>query len=98
MLIAKDLPTFLWPEAVTHTAYIQNRSSTKALDRMTLHEAWTGKKPDVLHFREFDYNMWVLHQGEKRFKLAPKSVKMKFVGFLDSQGAIQYYNPAKRSI
>jgi IS30 family transposase len=53
MLIARELPTFLWVEAVAHAAYICNRSPTKALAGMTPHEAWTGEKPDMSHFREF---------------------------------------------
>ena len=30
MLIAKDLPSFLWDEAVSHATYIRNRSPTRA--------------------------------------------------------------------
>jgi Reverse transcriptase (RNA-dependent DNA polymerase) len=40
----------------------------------------------------------VLIQGEKISKLAPKSTKMKFVGFADSQKAIRFYDPTKRTI
>ena len=98
MLIEKKLPPFLWPEAVAHAAYIRNRSPTRALDGKTPHEAWTGKKPDVSHFREFGCDVWVLNQGEKGSKLAPKSRKMKFMGFLDGQKAIRYYDPTKRTI
>ena len=53
MLIEKNLPPFLWPEAVAHAAYIRNRSPTRALDGKTPHKARTGWKPDVSHFREF---------------------------------------------
>jgi hypothetical protein len=98
MLIEKNLPPFLWPEAVAHAAYIRNRSPTRALDGKTPHEAWTGQKPDVSHFREFGCDVWVLNQGEKGSKLALKSKKMKFMGFLDGQKAIRYYNPSKRTI
>ena len=88
MLIEKNLPAFLWPEAVAHAAYIRNRSPTRALDGKTPHEAWTGRKPDVSHFREFGCDVWVLNQKEKGSKLAPKSQKIKFTGFLDGQKAI----------
>jgi Integrase core domain/GAG-pre-integrase domain len=43
MLIAKGLPAFLWTEAVAHAAYIRDRSPTKALDKETPYETWTGK-------------------------------------------------------
>ena len=98
MLIKKNLPAFLWPEAVAHAAYIRNRSPTQALDRKTPHEAWTGQKPDVLHFCEFGCDVWVLNQKEKGSKLAPKSQKIKFTGFLDGQKAIRYYDPSKWTI
>jgi hypothetical protein len=52
----------------------------------------------VSHFREFGCDVWVLIQGEKISKLAPKSLKMKFVGFADSQKAIRFYDPTKRTI
>jgi hypothetical protein len=98
MLIDKQLPPFLWPEAVAHAAYIRNRSPTKALEGMTPYEAWTGVKPDVSHFREFGCDVWVLNQGIKGSKLAPKSQKMKFMGFLDGAKAIRFYDPSKRTI
>src|SRR6202166_5390975 len=47
MLIAKGLPSFLWDEAVSHAAYIQNQSPIQALNGKTPYEAWSGKKPDV---------------------------------------------------
>jgi hypothetical protein len=81
-----------------HAAYIRNRSPTKALDGLTPIEAWTGKKPDVSHFREFGCDVWVLIQGEKGSKLAPKSEKMVFVGFSEAQKAVRYHDPAKRSV
>lgn len=49
MLIARDLPQFLWAEAAAHAVYLRNRAPSKALDGMTPEEAWTGKKPDVSH-------------------------------------------------
>ena len=61
MLIEKNLPPFLWPEAVAHMTYIQNCLPTQALDGKTPHEAWTGKKPDVSHFCEFGCDAWVLN-------------------------------------
>ena len=53
MLIAKKLPNFLWAEAVAYAAYLRNRAPTKALCGRTPEEAWTGKKPNVMHLREF---------------------------------------------
>jgi transposase InsO family protein len=56
MLIARNLPSFLWAEAVQHTAYIRNRSPTRALNGQTPHEVWSGNKPNMSHLREFGYS------------------------------------------
>jgi IS30 family transposase len=98
MLIEKGLPTFLWDEAVSHATYIRNRSPTKALKGKTPYEAWTGKKPDVSHFREFGCDVWVLDKDKNRSKLAPKSKKMVFVGFVEGSKAVRYWDKKMRNI
>jgi len=98
MLIAKDLPSFLWDEAVSHATYIRNRSPTRALKGKTPYEAWTGKKPDVSHFREFGCDVWVLDESKNRSKLAPKSKKMVFMGFMDGSKAVRYWDKTSRNV
>jgi hypothetical protein len=98
MLIEKNLLPFLWAAAVAHAAYIRNWSPTRALDGKTPHEAWTGQKPNISHFREFGCDVWVLLQGEKQSKLSPKSKKMKFMGFLDGHRAVRYYDLSKCTV
>lgn len=98
MLIAKGLPLFLWDEGVSHATYIRNRSPTRALKGKTPFEAWTGKKPDVSHFREFGCDVWVLDESKDRSKLAPKSKKMVFVGFMEGSKAVRYWDKQMRNI
>ena len=98
MLIEKGLRPSLWPEAVAHATYIQNRSPTRALENKTPYEAWHGKWPNVRHFQEFRSIVWILEHQKKPSKLAPKSQKMKFMGFLDSQKAVCYFDPSKSSM
>jgi len=88
MLIGRNLPSFLWAEAVAHATYLRNCAPTKALDGKTPHEVWTGEKPNVSHFQEFGTNVWVLKEGDKLSKLEPKSKKVTFVGFEDGPKAI----------
>jgi transposase InsO family protein len=73
MLISKNLPLFLWDQAVSYANYIQNRAPTCALDGMTPYEGWNGKKQDVLHLREFGCNVWVLDETKNLSKLLPQS-------------------------
>src|ERR1700728_1864294 len=88
MLIGRNLPSFLWAEAVAHAVYLRNCAPTKALDGKTLHEAWTGEKPNVSHLQEFRSDVWVLKEGVKLSKLELKSKKVTFVGFEDRPKAI----------
>lgn len=58
----------------------------------------TGCKPNMLHVRESECDIWGQNQGPKQSKLASKPKKMKSVGVLDDQKAIQYYNADKHTI
>ena len=53
MIRAKNLPRWLWPEAVATAVYIQNRTPTKSVKGKTPYEAWYDKKPSVEHFKVF---------------------------------------------
>ena len=92
MLISKDLPIFLWDEAVAHAAYLRNRAPTRALNGKTPYEAWHGSKPNVSHLREFGCDVWILDESKNKSKLEPKSKKMTLVGFMDGSKFIRYYD------
>ena len=51
MLIACNLPTFLWEQAVAYAAYLQNRAFTRVLKGETPAQAWdkSKSKADVSH-------------------------------------------------
>ena len=42
MLLETNLPEELWGEALMTATYMKNRVPTKAVDKMTPYEAWTG--------------------------------------------------------
>ena len=65
---------------------------------MTPYEAWTEKKPNVSHFREFGSDVWILDESKNRSKLAPKSKKMVFVGFMGGSKAVRHWDKEGRSI
>jgi len=92
MLITWEVPTFLWPEAVVHAAYLRNRTHTWVLDRLTPLESWCGQRPNVSHLQEFGSPVWVLIEGQNVSKLEPKSEQHTFVGFADGPKAVRYYN------
>ena len=53
MLHDQRLLKFLWAEAVNIAVYVQNRCPHQALGSKTPEEIFTGKKPNVSHFRIF---------------------------------------------
>jgi hypothetical protein len=75
MLIEKDLPEFLWADAVSHAAYLRNRAPTRALQGATPEERWNGKRPNIKHLQEFGALVYVLLEGTNQSKMRPKSVK-----------------------
>jgi hypothetical protein len=98
MLIARDLPKYLWAEAVEHATYLRNKAHTHALINCTPEEKWSGTRPDVSHLKEFGAPVWILKEGVNQSKLEPKSERHTFIGFLDGPKAVKYYNARTRQI
>jgi hypothetical protein len=97
MLIAGELPEFLWEYAVAHVAYLRNRSYVEHLPTSTPYQGWFDAKPNVSHLREFGAPIWVLLQGEKeQQKMLPKSKRCAYVRHDDGVKAIKYYNAETR--
>nr|GAT45508.1 predicted protein [Mycena chlorophos] len=94
MIIAHNLPKFLWPQAVIHSAYIINRSPTASLKvDKTPYEGFWKRKPDVSNLQEFGASCWVLIQGEKPPKIGARSEAYQFVGLSEDAAAWHYYVP-----
>jgi hypothetical protein len=59
MLIAADLPRFLWIKAVCHAVWLKNRSPTHTLNGQTPHEAIGLGKSDLSDLREWGCTVWI---------------------------------------
>ncbi|GBE79025.1 hypothetical protein SCP_0202220 [Sparassis crispa] len=92
MIYARDLPRYLWAEAIAHAVYIKNRSPTQVLNGATPEEKWNGTKPNISYLQEFDSPVWVLTEDATLSKLAPRANKYIFVGYMDGPKAIKYYD------
>ncbi|KAF8625757.1 hypothetical protein AX15_005211 [Amanita polypyramis BW_CC] len=92
MRTARNIPKNLWPTAVAHAAYLQNRAYTSAVKTQTPYERWNHKKPDVAHLREYGSPVVVLIEGEKVSELDPKAQEHLFLGFEDETSSINYYD------
>ena len=98
MLYDQGLPKFQWGEAANTAVYIQNRCPDSALDSKTLEEVFTGKKPDVSHFRVFGCLVYFHVPKEKRSKLDAYGKKGMFVGYSETSKAYRIYVPGQREV
>jgi len=78
MLHDQGLPLHLWAEAYNTMVYLQNKSPHRILGMSTPEEYFSGKKPDVSHFRIFGSSVYCHVSKEEREKL---ELKIEFVGY-----------------
>jgi len=61
-------------------------------------EAFSGKKPEVGHFRIFGCITYTYVPSEKRTKLEPMAERGIFVGYSETSKAFRIYLPSLRKI
>jgi hypothetical protein len=98
MLNEKNLPNYFWVEAVTTIVYIMNQTPTTTIHGMTPEEKFTGKKPDISHFKMFGCIAYVHVLDEKRSKLDPKTEKCIFIRYSLEQKGYKCFNPSTRKL
>lgn len=89
---------FLWAKACNTTMYLQNRSPHKALEDITLEEAFIGVKPKVNHLRIFINPVYVHIPSKKGTKLEPALERGIFVGYSETLKTYNIYIPRQRRI
>jgi transposase InsO family protein len=80
LLSDSGLPANHWAEAVNYANYCNNRVVAKN-QKMSPIQMFCGDKPDWDKLRTFGEEVYVMIPEQKRNKLQPKSIKMKFIGF-----------------
>jgi transposase InsO family protein len=103
-ILDQDIPEFLWPEVLRTMAHITNRIATRALDGITLYEAFMNQvepgenhRPSVAHFRVLGCKTYVLIPKEKRVisrKVTSRAEVGILVGF-DGQHIYKVYVPSR---
>jgi hypothetical protein len=91
MLHDQGLPLFLWDEDCNIAVYLQNMSPHRVLGDKTPEEDFSGKKPNVGHFRIFGCLTFSHVPSEKRTKLEPTTEKGIFVGYNETSKAYHIY-------
>jgi transposase InsO family protein len=98
MLHTAQLPPAYWALALAMAAFIRNRSPTRALQRMTPYEAWTGAKPSLAGLRVFGCLAYVHIPKANRSKLEYKARPCIFVGYSMQSKAYLCYDRARDTI
>lgn len=81
MLVSKDLPKFLWAEAVNAAVYILNRTGPSSVEGKTPYELFVEKSVHLNRFHIFGTTCWVMVPKERRKKWDAKGVEAVFVGY-----------------
>ena len=91
MIIAKNVPIFLWEYAIVHAMYLRNCVYHKSLNK-TPYKITHNEKPNISHLCEFDSLVWILLQGQnKPAKLQPRSKAQLFVGYDNSSKSVFHF-------
>ena len=84
MLHDHGLPMHLWVEACNTAVYVQNHCPHRVLGMSTHEEYFTGKKPDVSHFKIFGSSIYVHVTKDTRKKLEFTAKVGIFVGHTET--------------
>lgn len=97
LLADANMTKLYWGEAVMTAAYLQNRLPSRVVEG-TPYELWTGRKPDIRHFRVFGCEAYVHIPDVKRSKLDQKAVKLRFVGYSEDHKGYRFLDEATNRI
>lgn len=87
ILLNTNLPKFLQPLALKHTAYLKEYSPAKRLKGRTPYELWHGKKPDLSYLKIFSSVAYFGTKPVQSKKFASRGLRGRFVGY-DSDAII----------
>jgi hypothetical protein len=92
MLYARDVPIYLWAEAINCAVYLLNRTTSSQTPNKSPHEIWTGDKPDLKHVRTFGCTGYVHIPNQLRTKFNKKSKNLILVGYQGNTNNYRMYD------
>ena len=96
LLHMANLPKMMWGEALRHSTWLKNRTSTRALGGITPWQTLYGTAPDLSHLKRFGEPVWV-HDADGS-KLDPRAREGRWIGFdIESRGHRVYW-PGGKSV
>ena len=96
MLVEKNVPKVLWPEAVNWAFYLLNRCPTSSVKDVTPEEAWSGIKPSVAHLRVFGCIVHTHIPDVHRTKLKDKSRRGVLFGLSVESKGYKLFDPTSK--
>ena len=101
MILAGNIPDFLWPDVLLAAIHIKNRRPTRALlDGMSPYEKLKGKPPLVHHLRALGSTVYSLIAEEDRVKsarFAPRAKNGVLIGY-DGKTIYRVWLPDEQKI
>ena len=94
MLLARELPKYLWAEAINYATWLKNRLPSRAIPGHTPYDLIHKTKPNLAQAHEFGAKVYV-HQQDSG-KLEARAVEAVFVGVDDQSKGYRIYWPGKR--
>ncbi|GJT06843.1 retrovirus-related pol polyprotein from transposon TNT 1-94 [Tanacetum coccineum] len=94
LLIQSRLPKTLWAEATCMTAYLINRSPSRAIEKKEPMEVWSGHLSDYEMLRFFGC---VTYPHDKQGKLELRAVKCALLGYPEGVKGVMYEYTLKDS-
>ncbi|KAI5322464.1 hypothetical protein L3X38_031536 [Prunus dulcis] len=92
LLLEKKIPLDFWAEAVNTSVYILNGCPTKALNKRTPFEAYSGRKPGVKHLKVFGSLCYAHIPSQQRQKLDLTSKMCIFLGYGSCEKGYRLYS------
>lgn len=77
------MPSYMWGAAVIAAVYLENRTVSKACNRKTPFEVFTGEVPSVGHIRIFGCAAYRHMVVGREGKFGPRAEKLVLVGYVE---------------
>ena len=99
MLIASELPSHWWAQAVDTACYILNRAMLRPIIKKTPYELLNGRTPSISHLRIFGCKCYVHDNGKNSLgKFDPRSDEAIFLGYSSRSKAYKVFNKTTNKV
>lgn len=98
MLLAKNLPKYLWAEAVNTAVYTLNHTGPSSIDGKTPVELFTGKSTRLEKFHVFGTECYVHVPKERRKKWDAKGKRGVFIGYSDNMDGFRIWYKSENRV